>query len=96
MGQKTYFLLAPSEGLVKIGTSTDPMGRMKDLRTMNAAAVEPLVVLRISEIELHEKFKHLRHHGEWFRIDSGMIQCMNDMEEPVAADRLQTVMDNHP
>ena len=96
MSKKTYFLLAPSTGLVKIGCSNDPVGRMLDLRTMNAATVEPLVVLRTPEAELHERFAMCRHHGEWFRVCEKMIAYMETINEPYAADRLRlTKQDRH-
>lgn len=86
---RTYWLLAPSVGLVKIGKSHDPVARLLTLRTMNAAPVEPLLIHRIPEAELHDRFKSLRKHGEWFTIDSKMVSYLQSINEPDAADRLE-------
>lgn len=88
--KKTYFLLCPSEKLVKIGESTRPIARMAVLRTMNASPVVPLLVTRIDEGELHEKFAKLRHHGEWFRVEKPIIEYLESLEEFTAADQLKT------
>ena len=90
--RKTYLLLAPALGLVKIGCSIDPCQRMCDLRTMNAAAVEPLLVLRTPELELHDRFKMDRRQGEWFAVSQGMIDWLVIIEEYEAADRLKVIV----
>ena len=94
--QKSYFLLAPALGLVKIGCSINPTQRMCDLRTMNAAETEPLLVLRVPELELHERFKLSRHHGEWFRVTFKMVHYLRDISEDDAADRLYQVICDAP
>ena len=89
---KTYFLLAPSVSLVKIGKSRDPMGRMAELRTMNAVPVEILTVIKEKEAVLHKKFQYLRHHGEWFRVTPEIIHYLRSIDEEEAADRLELVI----
>lgn len=84
----TYFLLAPSEGLVKIGSSMNPMARLRRLRTLNAAPVEILCVLEVDEGELHKKFNALRHHGEWFRIDQLICDYLLTQGHPEASNRI--------
>lgn len=90
---RTYWLLSQETGLVKIGKSRCPIARMRDLRTMNAATVEPLLVHRAEESELHARFSHLRKHGEWFTIHSDMVSYLRQVKENVAADRLEQVID---
>ncbi len=89
---KTYFLLAPQVKLVKIGKSRSPMRRMTMLRTMNAADVEILTVIDEDEGALHEMFKDLRHHGEWFRVDSRIAGYLGRIGEYEAAERLYVVL----
>jgi hypothetical protein len=89
---KTYFLLAPEVKLVKIGQSGNPFARMAALRRMNAADVEILTVVSEKEAVLHERFKHLRHHGEWFRVDPEIGIYLDEISEHEAADRLWAVV----
>jgi hypothetical protein len=62
--QYVYFLEAMGTGLVKIGTSYDPVARLSKLRTMSPV---PLVMIGFrpgdDEFVLHEAFKKDRHHG---------------------------------
>jgi len=55
---------------------------------MNATRVEPLAVIRVPEHRMHEKFHHLRHHGEWFHIDQEIVDYLDLIDEPDAAARL--------
>lgn len=89
---KTYFLLAGEVKLVKIGCSVDPMARMLHLRTLNAANLEILVILDEQEPILHKMFQHLRHHGEWFRVDKEIVDYLRSENENEAANRLETVV----
>lgn len=56
-------------GLVKIGFSSDLSSRLKNIQSMSpcpivlAGAIESTQPL---EAALHERFAHLRQHGEWF------------------------------
>lgn len=59
---------------------------------MNAADVELLTLLSEREGDLHLKFKGLRHHGEWFRIDRSVVEYLRALEEHQAADRLEMVL----
>lgn len=65
----TYFIESAATGLIKIGRSVDPEKRLKELQT---AAPDKLSILKtfpenlFSEASMHEKFAHLRRHGEWF------------------------------
>jgi len=87
--QKTYLLYCPSVQQVKIGKSVDPMGRMSDLRTMNAAPVEPLTVIDVPEFELHKRFALTRHHGEWFLSSHDLVEYLDSIDEKDAAERLR-------
>lgn len=62
-----YFIR--SGDLVKIGTSIDVHRRLAALRTSSPMPMELLVVASGSYVEeksVHQRFAHLRQHGEWF------------------------------
>ncbi len=62
-----YFIQDTKSRAIKIGTSRNPVARLKELQTAHA---HPLVLLAVmdggvvEERELHQKFARL--HGEWF------------------------------
>ena len=66
-----YAIEAPASGLVKIGSSSDPAGRFKTIQAMSPEMLEMRIISPVDGRELeksfHERFAHLRHHGEWFR-----------------------------
>lgn len=65
-----YFILAPHSGLVKIGVAANPLRRLRALRTLSPEALELIALTTMGgrplELQLHERFRELRHHGEWF------------------------------
>jgi hypothetical protein len=67
---RVYFLLAPSVGLVKIGTTWRLADRVADLRLMSPVPLE-LVGHIAGDVETeaayHLLFTAERSHGEWFR-----------------------------
>lgn len=76
-----YLLEAVGGGWVKIGRSKDPFGRIADLQT---GCPYP-IVLRVCfhcpnafevESRLHDMCAAYRGHGEWFAIDSAIVQEM--------------------
>ena len=90
--KRTYFLLCPSEKLVKIGESITPMYRVTQLRLMNAAPVEALCVILVPEKELHERFAIHRHHGEWFMLSREMVEYLREINEPLAAHKIESLL----
>lgn len=68
---QVYFLMAPAVGLVKIGRSIDIERRLQEIRLISPV---PLVLLGFVpgdwalEAKYHEDWKHVREHGEWFRL----------------------------
>ena len=72
----TYFIGAEDHtGLVKIGCTSFPVDRR--VRFMQTGSPVVLSAWRVIdgdfEQELHERFGHLRHHGEWFDIAYSVI-----------------------
>ena len=67
---ESFVYMLYSQGLIKIGFSTDFIARLDKLRAASAA---PMTVIwlglgtRLLEGELHKRFKSLRANGEWFR-----------------------------
>jgi len=68
-----YFIESKSSGLVKIGYSNNPQKRLKEIKTMSPELLELVAIMpgaKEDEFSLHEKFAHLRKHGEWFEMCS--------------------------
>jgi hypothetical protein len=76
-----YFVADAQRSVVKIGTSEYVDRRIRDLARVNAGRIDLLAVidghLHVERF-LHEKWSHLRLHGEWFRLD-------DDLSEFIAA-----------
>lgn len=69
-----YFLRSPS-GVVKIGRTNNPGKRMKMLQTGSPVPFLPMLVVnggREIEEAMHERFRYLREHGEWFRNEGDL------------------------
>jgi len=57
------------EQYIKIGVSDAPKKRIATIQTSNPTPIEVLAVIPGSydlEAEMHKRFSHLRHNGEWF------------------------------
>lgn len=85
----TYIVRAGTDGPVKIGRADDVEARVADLQTAN---YERLCILRIidtpfdAEPIFHERFKHLRVLGEWFKFDPEMMTFLPDEPRSVEFD----------
>ena len=69
-----YFLAGA--GLIKIGITTNLVSRIRAIRNSSPIPLELLATKPsngLEEMRAHEKFKHLRRHGEWFE-DNGEIR----------------------
>ncbi|MBE9047658.1 GIY-YIG nuclease family protein [Pleurocapsales cyanobacterium LEGE 10410] len=73
-----YFIFNADSNAVKIGKAKDVYKRMKSLQTSTPAYLKLLKVIdnkagkeaRETERSLHERLKHLRLIGEWFRFNN--------------------------
>lgn len=76
----TYILKPDGIDMVKIGQTINLPLRLKQLRAANPHSLS--VLLRIPgtrhERILHKKFKHLRQHGEWFRLEPDLLDYINN------------------
>lgn len=64
---RMYFVAGA--GLIKIGISTNVQSRFRAIRNSSPVPVELVAVIRgdtFFEGRAHDKFRHLRRHGEWF------------------------------
>lgn len=72
-----YFLEAKEVGLIKIGSTILPHKRFDELQTLSPVKLSCIKVIettRKAERVLHSRFKHLRHHGEWFTATSELFE----------------------
>jgi hypothetical protein len=82
-----YFIR--SGELIKIGMSADVCGRMAALRTMSPLPLELLAVAsggRPEEASLHQRFAHLRQHGEWFSAVPELLEFIADLSPATPID----------
>jgi hypothetical protein len=74
---KTYFIQAVNGGPIKIGRSSNPGQRLKDIQTGQGARLEILGVLNGDhERELQRRFRRLRVSGEWFRCETHLVEYL--------------------
>ncbi len=68
-GRSVVYFIQSTNGLVKIGTTTQLTARVKDLRAMGATPIELVAAVKGEadlESDLHAEFAASRGHGEWF------------------------------
>jgi len=72
-----YFAINSNDGLIKIGYSAIPIGRIIHL----GKSISILATLdgnRPREILLHKRFSHLRVTGEWFKPDQELLNFIQN------------------
>ena len=81
-----YFIQAERLGLIKIGKTGNPVGnRLSSMQAESPDKLKLLFSVDYSadvdlEAELHNRFKELREHGEWFRPTADLmdyIACLS-------------------
>lgn len=73
-----YFIQAGDK--IKIGFSTRPLNRLRDLQTSNPGALEIIGTMqgtKAYEHRLHERFKRFRVRGEWFRSTAALTRLID-------------------
>ena len=79
-----YAIEAPASGLVKIGSSKNPHYRFRTIQAMSPEMLEMRIISPVDGRELeksfHERFVHLRHHGEWFRQEQELTVALYEEE----------------
>jgi hypothetical protein len=82
-----YFIEAEGLDMVKIGFANDARARLRDLQCASPVRLILKGVYRTDdaaalEAGYHERYAHLRQHGEWFRYDDDLRRLANDAFEP--------------
>lgn len=78
-----YFIA--SKGAIKIGHSRNPQARLQDLQVGSSKPLELLHTMRGgrgTEAILHDKFKHLNIHGEWFQAGPELLSFILGKKYP--------------
>ena len=81
MNTFVYFILNSSTNMMKVGISADPLSRLKQLQTGNAALLKLLGAVsgdRETEKLIHSVLGPWRAEGEWFRY-TGVVQDFSQM-----------------
>ena len=76
-GNHLYLMQAGDDGPVKVGRANDPIRRMAVLQSGCAQRINLRAVLPgrgSEERAVHEAFRHLRLHGEWFTPASAIFE----------------------
>lgn len=86
-GEIVYFLRAGD--FVKIGKATgSPTNRLSQLRTGCPFPIEVVATIDggyAKERELHERFRHIRAHGEWFHATADLCAYIESLSKEVVA-----------
>lgn len=86
--QYVYFIKARGMGGVKIGVSNSPRTRLWQMQSTAAVTLfldGQVPGTRKDEGIIHDRFKHLRMYGEWFKLN---IELSNFINECTALGRL--------
>lgn len=82
----------------KIGFSKNPSERIKSIQTGCPYEVKLLCYYKgdmITEKRLHEKYKDLRLHGEWFKLEGDLLNVVNK-DNILPVECLLTSKENSP
>lgn len=90
-----YILTSADNGLAKIGFAKNPKQRFTNIQTASPLKLELAAVIpgaMVNEKQLHERFSHVRRHGEWFEITSEISEliCVHRYTPPTRAPSLVT------
>ena len=69
-------------GLIKIGYSATLTARLAELCYLSPVPLTLLCTMpgnRSVEQQLHQRFAHLRDHGEWFRSDEALLEVIESL-----------------
>lgn len=77
--RKVYFIQPLGGGLVKIGSSRNPEGRLQRMQTGSPVLLRLVGLMpggTPAELELHERFAEHRVRGEWFRPAPELLELI--------------------
>lgn len=73
-----------SNNYIKIGKSGSVVGRIQELRVSTPYKLTLIAQsANYNEVELHEKFKHLRVRGEWFKPEPELLKFIQTIKEGI-------------
>lgn len=84
--QQVYFIGASDEA-IKIGTSTSPRSRIRELQTGNWHTLSLLGSMpggENTESEIHKMFAHLHLRGEWYAMAKEILNFIDENCAPLA------------
>lgn len=79
-----YFFESELTKLIKIGYSSNVKKRRKQIEAMQGGKINTLKVILSSkknEKYLHERFSHLKTHGEWFLPNQELLTFIKELKE---------------
>jgi hypothetical protein len=89
-GERVY--VVKGAGMHKIGVSSDPRRRIKNLQTGSPVELElvyqspPTDQATLVEQNVHESFDDFHSHGEWFELPAGVVgDVINDIEDELSS-----------
>ena len=77
--QRLYVIWNPDTKRTKVGITADIKKRLRDLETISGCRLElkynsiPLPKAALYESNVHDRFRGLRHIGEWFNANPGIV-----------------------
>lgn len=77
-----YALWSPDTNLIKIGFSTKIRNRVSSIRVASPVPLELLGTwsgTKLDEHRAHRELAEYRSHGEWFRLEPGVIAYLSRM-----------------
>jgi hypothetical protein len=77
--QTIYFILANDE-FVKIGSSSNVEARLEQLQSA-CPYIGTLAESLQDEWDVHARFHHLRHNGEWFRYEGELKEYCDSLRD---------------
>lgn len=78
--EQVYLIGSPDSPVVKIGCSTDPKRRLRNLQSGSPAPLRLLATFEggyVAEKELHRRFAGRRVHGEWFDLGPNPVETVS-------------------
>lgn len=80
-----YFIQSLEGGLIKIGKAQNLKKRFANIQSMSPVPLKILAVVagyHEAEIKLHQRFAHLRSHGEWFHPNKELLDYIRQHGSP--------------
>lgn len=77
-----YFIQATRSGLIKIGSASDPRGRLRSLQTGSPERLRLIGHIpggTARERQLHDQFAADRSHGEWFVPSAELVAFIKEV-----------------